>query len=139
MTVQRFVLAALLLIVLSHGLAAQDAPAPDTDLPILGLAGITFRVSDLDNARRYYEGVLGFREAFTLKDATGGIASLFFKVNDDQYVEVVRGLQRGSINREVRVTIQSSDLARLHGIYTARELHPSPITKGPDGNPVFRV
>jgi len=139
MTVLRFGLVALLLIVLSHGLAAQDAPAPATDLPILGLAGITFRVSDVDNARRYYQGVLGFREAFTLKDATGGIASIFFKVNDDQYVEVVQGLQRDSISRQVRVSFQSSDLVRLHGIYTARGLHPSPITKGPDGNPVFRV
>jgi catechol 2,3-dioxygenase-like lactoylglutathione lyase family enzyme len=139
MTVLRFGLVALLLIVLSHGLAAQDATAPATDLPILGLAGITFRVSDVDNARRYYQGVLGFREAFTLKDATGGIASIFFKVNDDQYVEVVQGLQRGSIDRQVRVSFQSSDLVRLHGIYTARGLHPSPITKGPDGNPVFRV
>src|SRR5262245_25068341 len=118
MTVLRRGLLALLLTVLSHRLAAQDVTAPTTDLPILGLAGITFQVSDLDNARRDYQGVLGFREAFTLKNATGGIASIFFKVNDDQYVEVVPGLQRGSMNRQVRVSFQSSDLARLHGIYT---------------------
>ena len=36
--------------------------------PLAGLAGITFRVSDLDKARRYYQGVLGSAEAFTTSD-----------------------------------------------------------------------
>ena len=58
-------------------------PAP-VDLPILGLAGITFRSSNLDKARGYYQGVLGFQEAFSLKDASGATASIFFKVNDDR-------------------------------------------------------
>jgi len=124
--------------VVSHGLFAQE-PSPPSELPILGLAGITFRVSDLDKARRYYHDVLGFAEAFTLKDATGDVASVFFKVNDDQFVEIVPGLAAGNIKRQVRVIFQSSDLNRLHAIYTARGLGPSAIIKGPDGNPVFRV
>ena len=131
--------AVALLTLLSHGLSAQQPPAPAADLPILGLAGITFRVSDLEKARRYYQGVLGFPEAFTLKDARGGVASVFFKVNDDQFVEVVPGLVAGTSTRQVRVMFQSSDLNRLHAIYTARGLSPTAISKGPDGNPVFRV
>jgi catechol 2,3-dioxygenase-like lactoylglutathione lyase family enzyme len=131
--------AVALLTLLSHGLSAQQPPAPAADLPILGLAGITFRVSDLEKARRYYQGVLGFPEAFTLKDARGGVASVFFKVNDDQFVEVVPGLVAGTSTRQVRVMFQSSDLNRLHAIYTARGLRPTAISKGPDGNPVFRV
>jgi catechol 2,3-dioxygenase-like lactoylglutathione lyase family enzyme len=39
----------------------------------------------------------------------------------------------------VRVVIQSFDLRRLHEIYTARNVNPAAITRGPDGNPVFRV
>jgi catechol 2,3-dioxygenase-like lactoylglutathione lyase family enzyme len=108
-------------------------------VPILGLAGITFRVSDLDKARRYYQGVLGLQEAFTLKDPAGRVASVFFKVNDDQFVEVVPGLAPGGTNRQVRVVFQSSNLNRLHSLYTARGLNPTAITRGPDGNPVFRV
>lgn len=125
---------------LSQGIQAQGGAAvPSSDLPILGLAGVAFRVSDLDKARRHYQGVLGFAEAFSLKDAAGRVSSVFFKVNDDQYVEAVPGLEPGGLNRQVRVIIQSSDLDRLHRIYASRGLSPTPITKGPDGNPVFRI
>jgi catechol 2,3-dioxygenase-like lactoylglutathione lyase family enzyme len=128
-----------MLTLLSRNVAAQDPSALTTNIPVIGIAGITFRVSDLDKARRYYQGVLGFREAFTLGDEQGRIASVFFKVNDDQYVEVVPGLAQGAINRQLRVIFESSDLARLRAIYSARGLNPTPINKGPDGNPVFRV
>ena len=131
--------AVVLLSVLAHGLAAQVTSTQAGDLPIVGLAGVTFRVSDLDKARRYYQGVLGFPEAFTLNDASGRVASVFFKVNDDQYVEVVPGLAPGGIHRQVRVVFQSSDLNRLRAIYAERGLNPTAITRGGDGNPVFRV
>src|SRR4051812_31061092 len=130
---------AILLAVMTIGLTAQGTPAPASDIPIAGLAGITFRVSDLDKARRYYNGVLGFAEAFTLKDAQGRVSSVFFKVNDDQFVEVVPGLQPGGMNRQVRVVFQSTDLKKLRDTYSTRGLNPTPITRGPDGNPVFRV
>ena len=128
----------MLLAVMTQSLTAQGT-SPAVDLPITGLAGITFRVSDLDKARRYYQGVLGFAESFTLKDAAGRVASVFFKVNDDQFVEVVPGLPAGGINRQARVVFQSSNLAGLRDIYSARGLNPTPIARGPDGNPVFRV
>jgi catechol 2,3-dioxygenase-like lactoylglutathione lyase family enzyme len=129
----------ILLTLLCHRVAAQAGSAPSGDLPLAGIAGISFRVSDLDKARRYYQGVLGLAEAFTTTDPAGKVASIFFKVNDEQYVEVVPGLTPGLVNREVRVMFQSSDLPRLHDAYAARGLNPSPISNGADGNPVFRV
>jgi lactoylglutathione lyase len=117
--------------------AAQYTPVPD--LPILGLAGVTFRSSDLEKSRGYYQGVLGFQEAFSLTDASGNVTSIFFKVNDDQYMEVIPGLKPGELRRIARITVQSSDLQKLHQIYTERGANPSPIRTGPDGNPVFRV
>src|SRR5437763_17106598 len=129
-----------LFVMLSLGVGAQSVSTPAApELPILGLAGITFQVTDLDKARHFYDGVLGFPEAFTLKDASGRVTSVFFKINDDQYVEVVPGLPPGALRREVRVMFQSSDLTALRNIYQARALNPSPITRGPDGNPVFRI
>src|SRR6476620_3005716 len=69
------------------GQGAQAAPvAPD--VPILGLASVAFRVSDLTKSRAYYQGVLGFPEAFSTKDQSGNVASVYFKVNDDQYIEL---------------------------------------------------
>jgi catechol 2,3-dioxygenase-like lactoylglutathione lyase family enzyme len=118
--------------------AAEQRQAAD-DLPILGLAGITFRVSNLDRARGYYTGVLGFAEAFSLRNSAGQVTNVFFKINDDQYVEVTPDLQPGQIRRQGRVVVQSSDLRRLREIYVGRGLNPGPIVTGPDGNPVFRV
>lgn len=120
------------------GQTAQAAPETPA-VPIVGLAGVAFRVSDLTKARAYYQGVLGLAEAFSTKDQAGRVASVYFKINDDQYVEVVPDLKPGELHREARVMFQSSDLKKLHAIYTERGLAPTPITNGPDGNPVFRL
>jgi len=139
MKVARCALALGLAMLVCRQLPAQSAPAAAGDVPIVGIAGITFRVSDLDKARRYYSGVLGLAEAFTTTDATQHATSVFFKVNDDQFVEVVSGLAPGAINRQARVVFQSSDLNRLHDTYAARGLNPTAIGRGADGNPVFRI
>ena len=120
----------VLLTLLCQHPEAQVASAPSADLPLVGIAGITFRTSDLGKARRYYQGVLGLAEAFTTTDSAGRVASVFFKVNDEQYIEVVPGLAPGTINREVRVMFQSSDLARLRDVYAARGLNPTSISRG---------
>lgn len=110
-----------------------------SDLPIVGLAQVTLKVSDLGKSRAYYSGVLGFPEAFDLKDASGKITSAYFKVNDEQYIELVPGLKPDDLVRQVRLVIQTSDIEKLHGLYEQRGVNPGPITKGPDGNPVFRA
>lgn len=131
--------AAALVALCGAGILAEGRPTQAPVVPIVGLAGATFRVSSLDRARAYYEGVLGFLQAFTLTDAAGATTSAFFKVNDEQFIEVVPGLAAGEINRQVRVVFESSDLARLHALYASRGLSPTAITQGGDGNPVFRV
>lgn len=120
-------------------LVSQTPAASAEPMPILGLAGVTFRTSDMAKARGYYEGVLGFAEAFSLRSATGAVTSVFFKVNDDQYVEVTPNLKSGELRRLARVMVLTSNLEQLHQIYSSRGAAPSPIQMGPDGNPVFRV
>ncbi len=117
------------------------APAQETSpttVPIVGIAQVTFRTSDMAKARAYYEDVLGLAQAFTVKDPAG-VTSAYFKVNDKQYIEITPTLKPGDLIREARVVFESSDLKTLHAIYSERGLDPSPITMGPDGNPVFRV
>jgi catechol 2,3-dioxygenase-like lactoylglutathione lyase family enzyme len=121
-----------------RGGAPQTPPSLE-ELPVMGIANVTFKVADLDKARRYYEGILGFAEAFDLKDSSGNVTSVYFKVNDDQYIEVIPTLKPGELNREERVVFQSTDLEKLHALYASRGLNPSKIQNGPDGNPVFRV
>lgn len=123
--------------------APRQSPSRDSaaseQVPIVGIANITFKVSDLGKAHGYYQGVLGLSEAFDLKDASGKTSSVYFKINDDQYIEVTPNLKPGELIREGRVVFQSSDLKRLHDIYAERGLQPGTIVTGPDGNAVFQV
>jgi len=129
------------------GAAVATAPRPEAsgagqaiaDLPILGLAQVTFKVSDLPRSRIYYHDILGFPEAFDLRDKAGRVVSAYFKVNDEQYIELVPGLKPGELMRETRLVIESSDLTKLHAFYVEQGLSPGAIAKGPDGNPVFRL
>lgn len=121
-----------------NGVMAQPVGS-GADLPILGLAQVSLRVSDLRTARHYYHDVLGLPEAFDLKDRAGHITSAYFKVNDEQYIELLPGLKAGDNNREARLVVQASDLDRLRAIYVQRGLNPGPIMRGADGNPLFRT
>ena len=63
-------------------LNAQEKPG------IVGMAHMAYYVSDLKQARDYYEGFLGFEEAFTLKNPDGTDHVVFIKINDHQFIEL---------------------------------------------------
>jgi catechol 2,3-dioxygenase-like lactoylglutathione lyase family enzyme len=117
----------------------SQIPPSLEELPVMGIANVTFKVADLDTARAYYTKVLGLAEAFDLKDKSGKVTAAYFKFNDDQYIEIAPTWKPGELNREERIVFQSTDLAKLHAMYESRGLKPSEIHTGPDGNPVFRV
>ncbi len=147
--------AALLVTAAGCAAASEQTPAPPAslsgaqndgsateaaiDLPILGLAQVSVKVSDLDRSRAFYRDILGLPEAFELKDEAGQVTSVYFKVNDDQYIELIPGLQPDELVRQTRIVIQSSDLPELHALYAEEGLDPGPIASGADGNPTFRI
>jgi lactoylglutathione lyase len=124
---------------LTQNVPPADGATSSETVPLVGIANITFKASDLDKSRAYYQGVLGLPEAFDIKDSSGKTTSAYFKINDDQYIEVTPNLKSGELIREARVVFQSSDLDKLRAIYVDRGLQPGKIENGPDGNPVFRV
>jgi catechol 2,3-dioxygenase-like lactoylglutathione lyase family enzyme len=63
-------------------LYAQEKPR------IVGMAHMAYYVSDLKQARDYYEGFLGFQEAFTLKNPDGSDHVVFIKINDHQFIQL---------------------------------------------------
>src|ERR1700722_8750624 len=85
---------------LTQNVSPSDGANASETVPIAGIANITFKVSDLDKSRGYYQGVLGLPEAFDIKDASGKITSAYFKINDDQYIEVAPILKPGELIRE---------------------------------------
>jgi catechol 2,3-dioxygenase-like lactoylglutathione lyase family enzyme len=87
------------------------------DLPLTGISHVAFRVSDLDKARAFYTGVLGFPEAFTLNTIH------FMKVNDDQFISIV-----------------TTDVEKLHQMLIDRGLHPTDLKPpGGDGTRAIRL
>lgn len=80
---------AILLLVLAGltpGLCAQEK---DKSPHIIGMAHMAYYISDLGKARAYYEDLLGFQEAFALKNAKGSDHIVYIKINDHQYIELV--------------------------------------------------
>ena len=56
---------------------------------ITNIANFVVKTDNLDAARKFYSGVLGYDEVFRHKRAVSGPAELaVFKVNDRQYIEV---------------------------------------------------
>jgi catechol 2,3-dioxygenase-like lactoylglutathione lyase family enzyme len=73
-------------IILASGPAAvfgQVSPAH-----ITGVAHMAYHVTNLKQARDYYEGFLGFQEAFTIRNADGSDRIVFLKINDRQFIEL---------------------------------------------------
>lgn len=121
---------------------APAAPAPlvpvvRSELPIEGIAQVSIRVSDLARAERYYSGVLGFPAAFRVK--ASGRTSRYFKVNDDQFLELVPGLPEGELVRQARIVFQTADVERLRALFVAKGIAAGGIAREADGNRVFRI
>lgn len=68
--------------------SAAFATAQSNQPHITGMAHIGYYITNLKQARDYYEGYLGFQEAFTLKNPDGSPKVIFLKINDHQYIEL---------------------------------------------------
>jgi catechol 2,3-dioxygenase-like lactoylglutathione lyase family enzyme len=113
------------------------APAASQDAVVTRLAGASFTVADIAKARQFYTELLGFEEAFDLKDASGKPNSAFFKVNDDQYLEFSPGEVEGF--RLDRVMLLSPDLQKARTALTKPGIATGETTKAADGTEYFTV
>ncbi len=101
------------------------------------LAGASFKVADLEKARQFYTGILGLEEAFDLKDSNGVVQSVFFKVNDDQYLEFSSGAAE-KFQLE-HVSILSPDLKKSAAILSKAGIKAGKISRSGDGNRYFAI
>ena len=62
----------------------RTTPGPNRP-PIIGVAHIGLKTSDLAAAQKFYGDVLGF-DHFSLDKPTGGLMLNYYKVNDHQYM-----------------------------------------------------
>src|SRR5262245_14102026 len=112
-------------------------PVLADDPAVTRLAGVSFTVADLDKAKQFYTDVLGFEQAFDLKDSAGKTQSVFLKVNDDQFLEFSRGDVENF--RLDRVTLLATDLPAVAAALKKQGIATGDPAKGPDGNESFTI
>lgn len=108
-------------------------------LPLLGLARVSLRVSDLDKARTFYSGVVGLEEAYDVRNKDGSVAAAYFKVNDDQFVEIIPGLKADEVRPMAGFAIRTDQIKKLRGMLVARGLTPGKIRTDSDGSTGFML
>jgi catechol 2,3-dioxygenase-like lactoylglutathione lyase family enzyme len=117
--------------------SAQNAPMRP---PIVGISHIGLRTADLAASRKFYSGILGLGEPFSLDDPPGKMLLTYFKVNDHQYVEVFPELRDAKQDRLSHIAFETTDAEQLRaylasrGVKVAAKLDPML-----DGNRGFEV
>jgi len=115
--------------------------------PIVGVAHIGLRTSDLNAAENFYGHVLGF-DHFSLDKPSGGLFLNYYKVNDHQYIEIYPTLTDPSQDRMTHFAFETTNMQQLRdylagcGIKVPATLKPgldknlSIMVKDPEGHDV---
>ena len=114
---------------------------PAADRPrIVGIANIALRMDNLEDARRFYSGVLGMVEAFSVADASVSGPLACFKVNDRQFVEISPTLRGESDDRLIRIGFETGNARALRDYLAAKGVAvPAKVNKDPNGDRSFVV
>ncbi len=124
---------------IAAALFAAILAARAQDLPLTGISHVNFRVTDLEKARQFYTGLLGYPQAFST-GRNGAVGTAYLKVNDEQYIEISPGLQEGVDQRLTHVSFVTTDIEKLHEALTGRGLSPTALRPpGGDGTRGIRV
>jgi lactoylglutathione lyase len=115
-------------------IAAVSAQAADRP-KIVAIANIAVKVDNLDEARKFYSGVVGMDEAFQTRDAAVSGELACFKVNDRQYVEVSPTLKGEKEDRLIRIGFETSDARAMRAYLAGKGVQvPPKVNKDLNGN-----
>ncbi len=107
----------LALLTIAFPLAAFNQP-----LPLEGIAHVGFRAANMEKTHAYYTGVLGLRRE---SQRPGGAA--FYKVNDEQSIEIEPGLKPEEDVRLTHIALQTTNGAATRRLLRSRGIN----VKGP--------
>ncbi|HET7217475.1 MAG TPA: VOC family protein [Vicinamibacterales bacterium] len=116
------------------------AQAPAVERPkILGVAHFAVYVSDLANAREFYQGLLGYDEPFTLPRADGAVEIAFVKINDMQWIELFNRPSAGE-GQLAHIALYTDDAERMRAYLAAKGVKvPAAAPTGRTGNKNFMI
>src|SRR5258708_7147549 len=123
---------------------AGSGPAAPLARPASGgVAHIGLKTDDLAAARKFYTGVLGFQEPFSLDKAPGegtGLLLTYFKVNDHQYIEMFPELSDPKMDRLSHISFETTDAEQMPAYLASRGVKvPGKLEPMQDGNSGFDV
>src|SRR3984957_14833981 len=125
------------------GGSATSQAAQVTRPAIVGVAHIGLRTDDLAAARKFYTGVLGFQEPFSLdkRPAEGnGPLLTYFKANDHQYIELFPELTDPKMDRLSHISFETTDAEQMRAYLASRGVKvPEKLEPMLDGNRGFDV
>ncbi len=108
--------------------------------PIVGIANFVVKTDSLDDARKFYTGVLGYDEVFTHKRAGVAADLAVFKVNDQQYIEVTQTLANEADDKMIQIGFETKDARKLRAYLAGKGVTaPAKVKKDLDGNYSFVV
>jgi catechol 2,3-dioxygenase-like lactoylglutathione lyase family enzyme len=111
----------------------QNGPAPQRP-PIIGVAHIGLRVSDLNAADNFYGHVLGY-DHFSLDKPTGGLMLNYYKINDHQYIEIYPTLTDLNADRMTHFAFETTNIQQLRDYLAAKGVKvPASLKPGLDKN-----
>lgn len=127
----------LLALALMAGVGAQAQPVRRP--PITGVAHIALFVKDVDAAKKFYTGLLGYQECFDLKNPDGSLSLTFIKINDRQYIELFPE-RAGGTDRLNHISIETTDAEQMRKYLASKGVAaPEKVGKGRIGNSNFNV
>lgn len=108
--------------------------------PIVGLAHVSFKVSDIEKARQFYGDILGYKEAFTFFQSDNKVSVAFFKINDEQYIELTPNLTPEEVDRLNHFCLETTDIEMMRQYLFAKGIQvPEKLLVGRDKNLHFTV
>ncbi len=113
---------------------AQVSDSAPQRPPIVGVAHIGLRTSDLNAAETFYGHVLGYAH-FSLDKPTGGLMLNYYKVNDHQYIEIYPTLTDPNEDRMTHFAFETTNIQQLRDYLAAHNVKvPATLKPGLDKN-----
>src|SRR5713226_6301355 len=103
--------------------AHAQAPAANKGIkrpPIVGVSHIGLNTDDLEASRKFYTGMLGFEEAFSMNKPDGSLMLTNFKVNDQQFIQVFPELKSPTQDRLNHICFETTDAEQLRAYMASK-------------------
>jgi lactoylglutathione lyase len=95
----------------------------------------------MDASRKFYTGMLGFEESFSMNKPDGSLMLTNFKVNDHQFIQVFPELKSPTQDRLNHICFETTDAEQLRAYMASKGVAevPAKLEPGKNGSLAFEV